>query len=125
MAAHIPSNLNKMVQKSVLSIFIFIVVYLLLLVVGVAIAAALVYAGFTIILAKAMIVIIIMGAALASVGVFLVVYLFNYFFTELSVDRSHLTEIIEKDEPKLFAFIREVVDEVETDFPKRCFCLAT
>lgn len=121
MAAHIPSNLNKMVQKSVLSIFIFIVVYLLLLVVGVGIAAALVYAGFTIILAKAMIVVIIMGAALASVGVFLVVYLFNYFFTELSVDRSHLTEITEKDEPKLFAFIREVVDEVETDFPKKVF----
>ena len=37
------------------------------------------------------------------------------------VDRSHLHEITRKDEPALFSMIDEIVEKVDTSFPKKVY----
>lgn len=67
---------------------------------------------------------IAIGIGLASFGFFILLFLFKFLFKQHKTDRSHLIEISIQEEPRLFSFIQEIVNEVGTNFPKRIYLSA-
>lgn len=121
MNIQVTSNFKKMTGKAIFAIILFIIVYLLLLAFAIGMTAFCVMGGFALIIAKPMVITIGFGLGLASLGFFILIFLFKFLFKQHTVDRSHLFEISEIEEPKLFAYIKEIADEVEIDFPKRIY----
>lgn len=119
MNIQISSNFKKMATRAVLSIFLFIFIYLLLISLAAGITVLFVVAAFYIIVAKPMIITLGLGTGLASLGLIILIFLFKFLFRSNKNIGNNYVEIFEKDEPKLFALIREVVDEVQTKFPNK------
>ncbi len=117
----VSSNFKKMTGKAVFAIILFIITYLILLSFAIAVTVFCVMGGIILIVANPMVITIGIGLGLASLGFFILVFLFKFIFKQHKIDRSHLVEISEKEEPKLFSFIREIVNEVQTDFPKSVY----
>jgi len=114
-------NFKKKTTKAIISIALFLIVYILLLFLAIGLTILSVIGGFYIIVAKPMAITLGLGIGLASLGFFILAFLFKFIFKKHKIDRSHLTEITEQTEPKLFKFINDIVKEVETDFPKKIY----
>ncbi|MFY7942955.1 MAG: M48 family metallopeptidase, partial [Crocinitomicaceae bacterium] len=110
-----------MTGKAIFAITLFIITYLILLTFAIGITILCLLGGIAMIVTKPILIIIGLGLGLASLGIFILIFLFKFLFKKHKVDRNHLYEIYEKDEPQLFSFIREIVNEVQTDFPKRVY----
>jgi hypothetical protein len=119
MKIEVSNNFKKMTTKAIVSIVLFLVVYIFLLLFAISLTIASVLGGLYIIIAKPMILTLGLGIGLASLGFFVIAFLFKFIFKKHIVDRSHLTEITAETEPKLFNFINTIVEEVGTDFPKK------
>lgn len=124
MNIEVSNNFKKMTTKAIISIALFLIVYILLLFLAIGLTILSVIGGFYIIAAKPMVATIGLGVGLASLGFFIIAFLFKFIFKKHTIDRSHLTEITEQSEPKLFKFINDIVKEVETDFPKKIYVSA-
>ena len=121
MNIEVSNNFKKMTTKAIISIALFLIVYILLLFLAIGLTILSVLGGFYIIVAKPMAITLGLGIGLASLGFFILAFLFKFIFKKHKIDRSHLTEITEQTEPKLFKFIGDIVKEVETDFPKKIY----
>lgn len=121
MNVQVSPNFRKMIGRAVFAIILFIITYLILLSLAIGLTVLCVMGGIALIVAKPMALTIGLGIGLASLGFFILIFLFKFLFKKHKVDRSHLVEISELDEPKLFSFIQEIVNEVKTDFPKRVY----
>ena len=121
MNIQVSTSFKKMTGKAVFAIILFIITYLILLSLAIGLTALCVMGGIALIAAKVMAITIGLGIGLASLGFFILIFLFKFVFKQHKIDRSHLVEISEQDEPKLFSFIQEIVSEVQTDFPKRIY----
>lgn len=119
--APVSSTFKKMTTKAILSVLFFLLIYILLILSGIGITALAVIGGIAIIAIKPMFVTIMIGAGLLCMGLLVLVFLFKFMFVKHKVDRSHLIEITRAEEPKLFAFIDEIVNKVQTDFPKKVY----
>jgi Zn-dependent protease with chaperone function len=121
MNIEVSTNFKKRTLKAILSIVLFMFVYIILLVLAVGLTALCAVGGFYVITVHPSFITLMLGVGLASLGFFILAFLFKFLFKKHKIDRSHLTEISEEDEPKLFAFIREIVNEAGTDFPKKIY----
>ncbi|MEZ4905163.1 MAG: M48 family metalloprotease [Spirosomataceae bacterium] len=121
MNVRVSPNFKKMTGKAVFAIVLFIITYLLLLSLAIAMTLLCVIGGIALIVAKPMVITIGLGIGLASLGFFILLFLFKFLFKRHKIDKSHLIEITEHEHPKLFAFIEEIVNEVQTAFPKRIY----
>ena len=121
MNIEVSNNFKKMTTKAIISIALFLIVYILVLFLAIGLTILSVIGGFYIIAARPMAITLGLGIGLASLGFFILAFLFKFIFKKHKIDRSHLTEITEKTEPKLFKFISNIVKEVETDFPKKIY----
>ncbi|MBK8874216.1 MAG: M48 family metalloprotease [Bacteroidetes bacterium] len=121
MNVQVSLNFKKMTGKAIFAITLFIITYLFLLSLAIGMTVLCVIGGIALIAAKPMLITIGLGIGMASLGFFILIFLFNFLFKKHKVDRSHLVEISALEEPKLFSFIREIVDEVQTDFPKKVY----
>lgn len=121
MNIEVSNNFKKRTTKAIISIVLFLVVYILLLMLSIGLTVLSVMGGFYIIIAKPMAITLGLGIGLASLGFFILAFLFKFIFKKHKIDRSHLTEITEENEPKLFKFINDIVQEVATDFPKKIY----
>lgn len=121
MNIEVSANFKKRTLRAILSIVLFMFVYIILLVLAVGLTALCAFAGFYVITVRPSFITLMLGVGLASLGFFILAFLFKFLFKKHKIDRSHLTEISEEDEPKLFAFIREIVNEAGTDFPKKIY----
>lgn len=121
MNVQVSNNFKKMTSNAIFAIVMFTSVYLILLVLSLALTVLCVLGGFGLIVLKPMVITIGLGVGLASLGFFILIFLFKFLFKKHKIDRSHLTEITQQQEPILFKFIQQIVDEVETDFPKKIY----
>ncbi|WP_163408154.1 M48 family metalloprotease [Flavobacterium ajazii] len=110
-----------MTTKAILSVLFFFLVYIFLIICGIGITVLAAIGGIAIIAAKPTFITIMIGAGLLCMGILVLIFLFKFMFVKHKVDRSHLIEITREDEPRLFAFIDEIVNVVETDFPKKVY----
>jgi Zn-dependent protease with chaperone function len=82
---------------------------------------ACVYGGFAIIIAVPRFITIMLGIGLISLGVMVLIFLVKFIFSVSKYDRSGIIEIKEADQPRLFAFIRQLTNDTQTQFPKRIY----
>jgi membrane protein implicated in regulation of membrane protease activity len=106
MTVQVSPNFKKMTSKAIFAIVLFIALYLLLLTLAIGITFLCVWGGIALIIAKPMLLTIGLGIGLASLGFFILVFLFKFLFKKHEVDRGHSLEITEHEEPKLFSFIQ-------------------
>lgn len=121
MNIQVSGNFKKMTSRAIFSIVMFVLVYIILLSLSIGLTILCVMAGFGLIIVKPMLITIGLGLGLASLGFFILIFLFKFLFKQHKTDRSHLTEITKNQEPELYKFIEEIVNEVETDFPKKIY----
>ncbi|MDI1307262.1 MAG: M48 family metalloprotease [bacterium] len=121
MNIQVSNNFKKMTAKAIVSIALFILSYILLLILGIGLTILSVIGGIAIIMAKPMLATLALGIGLASLGFFVVVFLFKFIFKKHKIDRSHLTEITKDEEPKLFKFIEDIVVAIDTNFPNKVY----
>ncbi|WP_088656298.1 M48 family metallopeptidase [Geofilum rhodophaeum] len=107
--------------KAILAINLFTLTYLIILLLAVLLTGLCIAGGVSLIVIKPMFITIALGIGLASLGVLILIFLLKFIFKSHKVDRSHLTEINEQQEPELFKMIREIVQSVGTNFPKKVY----
>jgi Zn-dependent protease with chaperone function len=115
------ASFKKMTTKAIFAIVLFMLVYILLLALAIGLTILCGVAGIALIVFKPMVITIGLGLGLASLGFFILIFLFKFLFKKHKIDRSHLVEITQDQEPRLFQFIQEIVQEVGTDFPKKIY----
>lgn len=119
--AIISKAFKSMATKAILSLLLFALIYLTMIILSVILVLACTYAGIALLTIQLNYIIIMLGAGIISMAVLIAIFLTKFIFKKNKVDRSHLMEITEKDEPELFHFIGEIVKEVNTQFPKRIY----
>lgn len=107
--------------KAILAISFFIVTYLIILVLAFLLTGLCIAGGVALIAIKPMFATIALGLGLASLGVLILVFLLKFVFKSHKVDRAHLIEITEYQEPELYKMISEIVHNVGTRFPKKIY----
>lgn len=117
----ISSEFKAQTARAIMSIIFFILTYVLMLVLAVGLTALCIYGGIMLIAIKPMFFTIAFGIGLASLGVLILIFLLKFIFKSHKVDRSHLFEITEEDEPELFGLINYIVIQVGTTFPKKVY----
>ncbi len=108
-------------KRTVASILLFAFTYIVIIVLATLLTALCIYGGIIFIIAIPRFITLILGVGLASLGILVLIFLLKFMFQSHKVDRSHLQEITEADEPELFQLIREIVIEVDTNFPKKIY----
>ncbi len=107
--------------KVILSILIFVITYIILLAASIGITIVSFHSAISLITRSPGFFTIIIGIGLASLGLIVFSFLIKFLFKSHKIDRSHLQEITKEEQPRLFALIHEIVDEVKTDFPKKVY----
>ena len=114
-------SFNKQVKKTLFTIVLFILVYILLVIAAIAATGLLAYFGFYIVTNFPNVYVWIFGLALVASGLMILFFLFKFIFTKNQNSLEGMFEIQEADQPELFGMINEIVQEVETDFPKKVY----
>ncbi|QBZ98582.1 M48 family metalloprotease [Flavobacterium sangjuense] len=117
----VSSQFKAQAYKAVFSIILFTIVYFLFFLLSVGIFVGCCYAAAMIVAASPAFITIMLGIGLLGVGFFVMYFMIKFLFTKNKSDYSHLTEINIKNEPKLYQMIQDLVNEVETDFPKKVY----
>ncbi len=107
--------------KAIAAIFTFVAVYILIFLLAIGLTALCVYGGIMIAITIPRLIGIALGIGLASLGFLVLFFLIKFLFKSNKMDRSHLHEITQKDEPELFKLIAEIVEAVGTNFPKKVY----
>lgn len=115
------SAFKTQASKAIFAICLFAFTYLIILLLAVILTGLCITAGIWLIVIKPMFLTIALGIGLASLGFLIIIFLLKFIFKSYKADRSHLMEITESQEPKLFSMIRDIVLEVETSFPKKVY----
>jgi Zn-dependent protease with chaperone function len=117
----ISKDFKQGATRAILSIVLFVLVYLLLIIAAVGLTVACGYAGIKIIILKPSLLTLMLGIGLLSMGLLIIIFLIKFIFTSTKTDSSHLIEITKAEEPQLFAFIEDIVKQVNTNFPKKVY----
>ncbi len=110
--------------KAVASLALFAFTYLLLFILAIGLTALCIYVGIMLVVAFPKFTTIVLGLGLASFAMLILIFLIKFLFKSHKIDRSHLLEIKQTDEPELFKMIDEIVKEIETNFPKKVYLSA-
>lgn len=117
----VSDTFKKQAGKVVFSILLFFLVYLLLVTASVGLAIGCFYLGIAIIIAAPKFLTIILGLGLLAVGGSVIFFLIKFIFSVTKSENPLRVEVTEAEQPKLFAFIRELTKQTNTHFPKKIF----
>jgi len=112
---------RKQVRKVIGAILLFVIVYLLLVLAAIALAVACGWLGIFLILHLSNFAILLIGLGIIGVGISVIYFLIKFIFAVARDENSRRTEITETEQPRLFAFIRELARETQTPFPKKVY----
>jgi len=107
--------------NAIFALCFFMFTYSIILLLGVALTILCIYGGLTIISVKPSFITLALGIGLSSMGILVLIFLVKFMFNSSKSDDANLVEINESQEPKLFNLIRELVQEVGTNFPKKVY----
>lgn len=119
---HVSENFRKMAIKSVLSIVLFLFTYVILIIMGIGVILLCGFIAYHILMFYASFITGMLALGCLGMGFLIFFFLIKFIFSgSKKVDRSHLLEINEREQPELFQMIRDIVTEVKTNFPKRIY----
>jgi Zn-dependent protease with chaperone function len=120
----ISKNYTSHTIKAILSIVIFAIIYLLILAISIFLTFVFIYLGIEIIDLNPTFITLFFGIGIASMGVFVLIFMLKFLFKSYKFDYSQMVEINEIEEPHLFKLIKEIATEVGTSLPKKVFITA-
>jgi len=112
---------RKQVSKVIGSIILFLFVYLLLVLAAAGLAVGCFYLGLALIVALPKLFTVIIGLGMMCLGVSVIYFLIKFIFATTKDENSSRVEITEEEQPRLFAFIRQLSKETHTPLPKKIF----
>lgn len=115
------AQFKKMATKAIISIVVFLLTYILLVAAAIGLAILLGYFGLALISLYTHWFTIVCGIGIVSIGLLVLFFLVKFIFSSNKVDRDGMIEIKEKDAPRLFAMLKQLVEEVDTHFPKKVY----
>ncbi|WP_343534121.1 M48 family metallopeptidase [Pedobacter sp.] len=115
------SEFKKAARKAILAIIFFMLSYLLLFALSIGLVVLCGALGIGLIALKPSVITLGLGIGLIGLGVIVFVFLVKFIFKKHKIDRSHLIELTEEDAPLLYEEIRDIVDKVQTTFPKKIY----
>lgn len=117
----VSNSYKNEVRNAVISIVFFFLIYAVLILISLGLIAFLGYLAFLLITAKVGFLTILIGAGLVGMGIFILIFLLKFMFSHKEYDHTGTYEISRTAEPALFKLIDEVVEEVQTQHPKKVF----
>lgn len=117
----ISKDFKQAVTKAIISIIIFLLFYISILSAAIYLVSLAIKAGMAIIVNKPSFITLVVGLLIISFAGSILFFLIKFIFKPNKYDKSHYHEITEEEEPKLFSFVREIVQDVDVDFPKRIY----
>jgi Zn-dependent protease with chaperone function len=119
---NVSENFRKMAIKSVLSIVLFLFTYVILVIGGIGVIFLCGLIAYGIMTFYASFITGMLALGCIGMGFLIFFFLIKFIFSSSKkIDRSHLVEITEKQQPELFKMIHEIVTEVKTNFPKKVY----
>lgn len=115
---------RRQVTRVLATLLLFFIVYLLLILAAFALAAFCVYGGVMVIMALTSTIGILIGAGVIVTGLMVFFFMVKFIFAVSRVDKSGIIEISEPEQPRLFAFTRQLASDIGTPFPKRIYLSA-
>lgn len=115
---------KKEVVGVVYTIVLFFAVYIALVIGAILLSIGCFYLGYAIIVAMPKFITLAIGLGLVAVGLSLVFFLIKFIFAKRTSDNSQRVALTETEQPRLFAFIRELTKETQTPFPKKIYLSA-
>jgi Zn-dependent protease with chaperone function len=112
---------RRQVPKVIGAILLFSLVYLLLVIAATGLAIACGWLGVALMMHLANFFVLILGVGIMAVGVSVLVFLIKFVFAVARDERSDRIEISESEQPRLFAFIRQLAGETHAPLPKKIF----
>lgn len=112
---------RKQATKVVAAILLFLFTYITLLAGAILLAIGCGYAGVWMIIAWPNKLTLLLGAALIFLGLAVLYFLIKFIFARSKDEKPSRKEITEKEQPELFAFIRQLTKDTNTPFPKKIF----
>lgn len=103
------------------NLVLFFAVYFLMLALSVALVAASVYMGIKLVIVLSNIYGFIIGIGVIGLGVMTFFFLIKFLFRVSRRNMGDAIEVKEADQPELFAFIRQLTIDTQTQFPKKIF----
>lgn len=120
----VSASFRAQATKAVLAILIFLFSYIVLFFFALGLACLCIYGGISLMLFYQNLITLLLGLGIASLGIFVFVFMVKFLFSSKKFDRSHLVEIQPEDHPELFEIINEIVQKVDTNFPKKDYLSA-
>ena len=115
------SSFKKTATRVVFAVIFFFLFYLVLVVIAGIVAAAAGFGGVAMIMAKPHWVTIAAGGGLVALGLMFFVFMFKFLFSSSKSDNPMRLQLVEHEQPQLFAFIRQLTKDTKTKFPKKIF----
>ena len=112
---------KKEVAGTMGSVILFFIVYLLMLLLSIGLIIGCIYGGIMMIVTIPRMITIVAGLGLIGLGIMVFIFLIKFMFAVSRYDNSGNIEITEAEQPKLFAFIRQLTKDTQTPFPKKIF----
>ncbi|WP_299111386.1 M48 family metallopeptidase [uncultured Winogradskyella sp.] len=117
----VTDKFKKQSKKAVNAIALFMFAYVTILLLAIALTIGCVFAGLGLIVSFPHFITLAVGVGLASLGVFVLIFLVKFLFKKNKIDYSHLKEIKAIDHPELFKMIDELVMDIGTMYPKKVY----
>ena len=108
---------RREVKKVLAAIVLFFIVYLVLIVLSVILSVICVMLGIGLIGMLTNFIGLAAGLGIISIGILVFVFLVKFIFSVKKFDTSGSIEITEQDQPMLFAFIKKLTADTQTQFP--------
>jgi Zn-dependent protease with chaperone function len=117
----ISPGFRSQVPRVIGAILLFIFVYLLLVTLATGLVIGCGYLGIALIIHLTNFYGIILGLGIIGVGISVFIFLVKFIFAVAKDENSDRIEIKESEQPRLFAFIRQLAAETHTRFPRKIF----
>jgi Zn-dependent protease with chaperone function len=113
--------MKKQVYKVIGSIVLFMIVYLVLMAAATLLAIVFGWLGILLMLNFRSFIGVIFGVGLIGAGISVLVFLVKFIFAVSKDENAQRMEVSEEEQPRLFAFIRELTTATGTPFPKKIY----
>ena len=113
--------MKRQVYKVIGSIVLFMIVYLILMAAGTLLAIVFGWLGVLLMMTFRSFIGLIFGLGMIGAGVSVIIFLVKFIFAVSKDENSQRIEVLEAEQPRLFAFIRELTTATGTRFPKKIY----
>jgi Zn-dependent protease with chaperone function len=113
--------MKRQVYKVIGSIVLFMIVYLILMAAGTLLAIVFGWLGILLMMTFRSFIGLIFGLGMIGAGISIIIFLVKFIFAVSKDENSQRIEVFEAEQPRLFAFIRELTTATGTRFPKKIY----